>query len=173
METFTMSRKEAPRPGLLKAALAGRITNAVDCHLTSKWRETRLCGCSGSRASGMSLWLFAKVESCFFAACFARLQLRRRRGLRLVHGLERDAPAAVASAPAASVANRETVHNGPSRGAAPECSESARRSLALPPRAQPPRAPSAVTMASTWRVSSATVNATLGPSGDENVRASV
>jgi transposase len=28
METFTMSRKEAPRPGLLKAAVAGRITNA-------------------------------------------------------------------------------------------------------------------------------------------------
>src|SRR5262245_25952639 len=28
METFTMSRKEAPRSGLLKAALAGRLTNA-------------------------------------------------------------------------------------------------------------------------------------------------
>src|SRR5258706_644158 len=27
METFTMSRKEAPRPGLLRAVLAGRITN--------------------------------------------------------------------------------------------------------------------------------------------------
>src|SRR5687768_12368423 len=27
METFRMSRKEAPRPGLLKAALAGRIRN--------------------------------------------------------------------------------------------------------------------------------------------------
>ena len=27
METFTMSSKEAPRPGLLKAALAGRIGN--------------------------------------------------------------------------------------------------------------------------------------------------
>src|SRR5712691_2661290 len=27
METFTMSRKEVPRAGLLKAALAGRITN--------------------------------------------------------------------------------------------------------------------------------------------------
>jgi transposase len=27
METFRMSRKEAPRPGLLKAALAGRISN--------------------------------------------------------------------------------------------------------------------------------------------------
>jgi transposase len=27
METFTMSRKEAPRPGLVKAALSGRITN--------------------------------------------------------------------------------------------------------------------------------------------------
>src|SRR3989442_62432 len=28
METFMMSRKEVPRAGLLKAALAGRITNA-------------------------------------------------------------------------------------------------------------------------------------------------
>src|SRR5439155_1512187 len=28
METFTMSRKEAPRAGLLKAALAGKVTNA-------------------------------------------------------------------------------------------------------------------------------------------------
>jgi hypothetical protein len=27
METFTMSRKEMPRPGLIAAALAGRITN--------------------------------------------------------------------------------------------------------------------------------------------------
>ena len=27
-ETFTMSRKEVPRAGLLKAALAGKITNA-------------------------------------------------------------------------------------------------------------------------------------------------
>src|SRR2546428_11897327 len=28
METFSMSRKEVPRAGLLKAALVGRITNA-------------------------------------------------------------------------------------------------------------------------------------------------
>jgi hypothetical protein len=27
METLTMSRKEAPRAGLVKAALAGQITN--------------------------------------------------------------------------------------------------------------------------------------------------
>jgi hypothetical protein len=27
-ETFTMSRKEVPRAGLLKAAVAGRISNA-------------------------------------------------------------------------------------------------------------------------------------------------
>jgi transposase len=27
METFTMSRQEAPRPGLVKAALAGQISN--------------------------------------------------------------------------------------------------------------------------------------------------
>ena len=37
METFTMSRKELPRPGLLKAALAGKITNregAAALHLS-------------------------------------------------------------------------------------------------------------------------------------------
>src|SRR5437867_11917773 len=37
METFTMSRKELPRAGLIKAALAGRITNrqaAAALHLT-------------------------------------------------------------------------------------------------------------------------------------------
>src|SRR2546422_9058873 len=37
METFTMSRKELPRAGLVKAALAGRITNrqaATALHLT-------------------------------------------------------------------------------------------------------------------------------------------
>ena len=28
METFSMSSKEVPRAGLLKAALAGRLTNA-------------------------------------------------------------------------------------------------------------------------------------------------
>jgi transposase len=37
METFTMSRKELPRPGLVNAALAGRITNregAAGLHMT-------------------------------------------------------------------------------------------------------------------------------------------
>src|SRR5438034_1500291 len=37
METFTMSRKELPRAGLVKAALAGRITNrqaATALHLS-------------------------------------------------------------------------------------------------------------------------------------------
>src|SRR5215471_4529648 len=37
METFTMSRKEMPRAGLVKAALAGKITNqegAPALHLT-------------------------------------------------------------------------------------------------------------------------------------------
>src|SRR2546427_4477005 len=37
METFTMSRKELPRAGLVKAVLAGRITNregATALHLT-------------------------------------------------------------------------------------------------------------------------------------------
>ena len=31
-ETVTMSRKEAPRAGLVKAALAGQITNAQGAH---------------------------------------------------------------------------------------------------------------------------------------------
>src|SRR5437016_14476051 len=31
-ETFTMSRKEVPRAGLLKAALAGKISNAQGAH---------------------------------------------------------------------------------------------------------------------------------------------
>src|SRR5260370_34917536 len=37
METFTMSKKELPRAGLVKAALSGRITNrqgATALHLT-------------------------------------------------------------------------------------------------------------------------------------------
>jgi hypothetical protein len=29
LETFTMSKKEVPRAGLIKAALAGRITNVL------------------------------------------------------------------------------------------------------------------------------------------------
>ena len=39
METFTMSRKELPRAGLVQAALAGRISNregATALHLTTR-----------------------------------------------------------------------------------------------------------------------------------------
>src|SRR5215216_3667832 len=50
METFTMSRKEAPRPGLLKAALAGRITNE-----------------EGARALGLSVRQFQRLKGRFRA----------------------------------------------------------------------------------------------------------
>src|SRR5437867_13216593 len=50
METFTMSRKEAPRPGLLKAALAGRITNT-----------------EGARALGISVRQFQRLKQRFRA----------------------------------------------------------------------------------------------------------
>src|SRR5213593_1577640 len=45
METFSMSRKEVPRAGLLKAALAGRITNA-----------------QGARAVGVSVRQFRRLK---------------------------------------------------------------------------------------------------------------
>jgi winged helix-turn helix protein len=48
METFSMSRKEVPRAGLLKAALAGRITNA-----------------QGARALGLSVRQFRRLKRRF------------------------------------------------------------------------------------------------------------
>ena len=45
METFSMSRKEVPRAGLLKAALAGRLTNA-----------------QGGRALGLSVRQFRRLK---------------------------------------------------------------------------------------------------------------
>jgi len=48
METFSMSRKEMPRAGLLKAALAGRITNA-----------------QGARALGLSGRQFRRLKRRF------------------------------------------------------------------------------------------------------------
>jgi len=48
METFSMSRKEVPRAGLLKAALAGRITNA-----------------QGARALGVSVRQFRRLKKRF------------------------------------------------------------------------------------------------------------
>ncbi len=59
-ETVTMSRKEAPRAGLVKAALAGQITNA-----------------HGAHALGLSLRQFRSLK--------ARYQEKAIRGL--VHGL--------------------------------------------------------------------------------------
>jgi transposase len=50
METFTMSRKEAPRPGLLKAALAGRMTNL-----------------EGASALGISVRQFQRLKQRFRA----------------------------------------------------------------------------------------------------------
>src|SRR6058998_3699561 len=48
METFSMSRKEVPRAGLLKAALAGRVTNA-----------------QGARALGLSGRQFRRLKRRF------------------------------------------------------------------------------------------------------------
>src|SRR6266404_3380002 len=48
METFTMSRKEVPRAGLVKAALAGKITNA-----------------EGARALGLSVLQFRRLKPRF------------------------------------------------------------------------------------------------------------
>src|SRR5712671_457895 len=48
METFSMSRKEVPRAGLLKAALVGRITNA-----------------QGARALGLSVRQFRRLKRRF------------------------------------------------------------------------------------------------------------
>jgi hypothetical protein len=60
METFTMSRKEVPRAGLVKAALAGKITNA-----------------EGARALRLSVRQFRRLKKRF-----------RERGARgLLHGL--------------------------------------------------------------------------------------
>jgi hypothetical protein len=55
METFTMSRKEAPRAGILKAALAGKVTNAdgaAALHVTVRQfqRLKRRFGDGGLRA---------------------------------------------------------------------------------------------------------------------------
>jgi transposase len=65
-ETFTMRRKEVPRAGLLKAALAGKITNA-----------------EGARAMHVSLRQFYRVKVRFAAAGVDGL-LHRLRG-RLSH----------------------------------------------------------------------------------------
>src|SRR5262249_19087688 len=48
METLTMSRKEAPRVGLLKAALTGRITNA-----------------QGARSLGLTIRQFQRLKGRF------------------------------------------------------------------------------------------------------------
>jgi transposase len=50
-ETVTMSRKEAPRAGLVKAALAGRITNA-----------------QGAQVLGVSLRQFRRLKARYRAA---------------------------------------------------------------------------------------------------------
>jgi hypothetical protein len=61
-ETFTMSRKEVPRAGLLKAALAGKITNA-----------------QGALAMRLSVRQFQRVKGRF-AAEGVRGLLHRLRG---------------------------------------------------------------------------------------------
>ena len=76
METFSMSSKEVPRAGLLKAALAGRITNA-----------------QGARALRLSVRQFRRLKRRFREQGARGLlhalrgrpgnrRLRRRRGSR-------------------------------------------------------------------------------------------
>src|SRR5882672_2506138 len=62
METFTMSRKEVPRAGLVKAALAGKITNS-----------------EGARALRLSVRQFRRIKKRFGAGG-ARGLLHRLRG---------------------------------------------------------------------------------------------
>ena len=66
-ETLTMSRKEVPRAGLLKAALAGRISNA-----------------EGARALQLSVRQFQRLKRRFAAegAAGLRHRLRARRSPR-------------------------------------------------------------------------------------------
>jgi len=84
METFTMSRKEVPRAGLVKAALAGKITNQ-----------------EGARALRLTVRQFKRLK--------ARV---RRQGLRgLVHRRRgqpspRRLPAALGGSPAPGLTQR-------------------------------------------------------------------
>jgi hypothetical protein len=78
METFSMSSKEVLRAGLLKAALAGRITNA-----------------QGGRALGLSIRQFRRLKKRFREAG-ARGLLHALRGRP---GNRRLAPQAVAMRP--------------------------------------------------------------------------
>src|SRR5215475_12593428 len=61
METFTMSRKEVPRAGLVKAALAGKLTNA-----------------EGARALRLSVRQFQRLKVRFRAEGLRGLVHRRR-----------------------------------------------------------------------------------------------
>jgi transposase len=61
METFTMSRKEVPRAGLVKAALAGRITNQ-----------------EGARALGLTVPQFKRLKARFRREGVRGLGHRRR-----------------------------------------------------------------------------------------------
>src|SRR3981081_2049352 len=75
MGTVTMSRKEAVRPGLLKAALAGRITNT-----------------EGAKATGLSVRQFQRIKRRFSADGVAGVP----RGLRGRPSNRRVRPALVA-----------------------------------------------------------------------------
>src|SRR5712664_2737929 len=77
METFSMSRKEVPRAGLLKAALAGRITNA-----------------QGARALGVSVRQFRRLKKRFRERGTPGLlhALRGRPGNRRLATRRRSAP---------------------------------------------------------------------------------
>jgi hypothetical protein len=79
-ETVTMSRKEAPRVGLVKAALAGQITNA-----------------HGAHALGLSLRQFRRLKARYRAEGARGLvhRLRRRPSSRAVAVEVRDRVAAL------------------------------------------------------------------------------
>ena len=63
METFMMSRKEVPRAGLVKAALAGKVTNA-----------------EGARALGLGVRQFRRLKRRFRDEGGARALVHRLRG---------------------------------------------------------------------------------------------
>jgi hypothetical protein len=75
METFTMSRKEVPRAGLLKAALTGKITNA-----------------EGARALGLSVRQFRRLKTRWRTGGARSLvhRLRGRTGNRRLTAAVRD-----------------------------------------------------------------------------------
>src|SRR5215831_5374699 len=59
METITMSRKEAPRPGLVRAALAGQISNRQGAQGPGRDRTPRSAAQAAAVARGNTVRLGA------------------------------------------------------------------------------------------------------------------